>query len=756
MLAWGLAFLCGLASFRDLRSAEPQKLAAGTFDITKRVPFTGSKVRGTPGPPDPYLTEVAFPKAKFNEPLELCVLPGTNRLLVAERKGNIFTFENDPANASPQLLLDVKRTVYGAVAHPDFARNGYIYTTSIVDPQDGAPKGTRVSRFTAKGNPPVADLKTELVILSWPSGGHNGGCLRFGPDHFLYISTGDGSGIADSHLTGQNPKDLLGSILRVDVNRIEESVEGAAYSIPTDNPFADGREGRPEVFAYGIRQTWKFSWDSKTGQMWGGDVGQDLWEEINRIVKGGNYGWSITEGEAPFRPMRPQGPSEPIKPVLVQPHSEFRSLTGGYFYHGTRLPELEGLYLYGDYDTGKIWAMRYDERKPTRTWQLADTQLRIIAFCEDANHEVFVLDFIGGQVHRLAPAPPPAADAPKFPTKLSETGLFASTKEHLPAPGLIPYSVNSQLWSDGAEKERFLALPGDSQLEFETETYPQPAPGAPPGWRFPADTVLVKTFSLEMEKGNPASKRRLETRLLHFKPMPGTDEVGAQFWRGYTYIWNDAQTDAELAGDDGVTRAFTIRDSSAPGGSREQTWRFPSRSECTMCHTFSAKYALGVDTRQMNRMHDYGGGQVANQLSVLERLGVFKRPLPKKPAELPKLVDYHDTKQALDARARSYLHSNCAHCHRKWGGGNADFQLLETLPLSELGILGTPPGQGALEIEQAKILVAGEPERSLIYHRMKLIGPGRMPHIASNRVDDDAVKLIKEWIKQLPRESGGE
>jgi uncharacterized repeat protein (TIGR03806 family) len=723
-------------------AAEPAK-----FDITKRVPFTTSRIHGTPGPPDPYQTEVVFPQAKFNEPLELANVPGTKRLLVAERRGQVFTFENDRTKGKPDLLLDVKRTVYGAVAHPKFSDNGYVYVTSIVDPTDGAPTGTRVSRFTAKGDPPTADAASEKTILEWPSGGHNGGCLRFGPDGCLYISTGDGSGINDSRLSGQNPNDLLGSILRIDV---DHAAEGKGYAIPKDNPYVDAKDARPEVFAYGIRQTWKYDWDEK-GRMWGGDVGQDLWEEINLIVSGGNYGWSIKEGEAPFRPMRPQGPSELIAPLLVQPHSEFRSLTGGYVYRGSRLPELKDVYIYGDYDTGKIWALHYDGQKVTRNWQLADTQLRIIAFCEDADRELYILDFIGGKIHRLMPAPPSEANAPKFPTKLSETGLFASTKDHTPAAGLIPYSVNAPLWSDNAEKERFLALPGDSQIEFETEVYPQPAPGAPPGWRFPADTVLVKTFALEMEKGNLASKRRLETRLLHFKPMPGTDEVGAQFWRGYTYIWNDDQTDAELAPADGVSRTYQIKDASVAGGEREQVWRYPSRSECTMCHTFSAKYALGVDTRQMNKDHDYGG-VVANQLAVLDQLGIFKNKLPKPPVELPKLVDYRDASHSLDDRARSYLHSNCAHCHRKWGGGNAEFQLLATLPLAELGIVDSKPGQGTLGLEDPRILIPGDPTRSLIAHRMKLLGPGRMPHIASNVVDEESLKLIAEWIKQLPKE----
>jgi uncharacterized repeat protein (TIGR03806 family) len=733
-----------LCSFSIAFAAEPERKSYG---IEKRVPWTTSQVHGTPGPADPYTTEIAFPNVRFNEPLDIGAVAGTNRLLVAERKGGIYTFTSE-AKAKQELLLDVKRTVYGVAAHPKFKQNGYVYVTSIVDPTEGAPKGTRVSRYTTKqGETWNADPASEKVVFEWPSGGHNGGCLRFGPDGFLYIATGDGSGIADQLESGQNLNDLLGSMLRIDVDREEN---GRGYAVPKDNPFVGRSDARPEVWAYGLRQTWKFSWDT-AGRLWSGDVGQDLWEEINLIVKGGNYGWSVKEGDHPFRPARKAGPTPPLAPLLEQPHSEFRSITGGFVSRGSRLPELKGAYIYGDYDTGKVWALRYDGQKVFESKQLADTQLRIVAFGEDASGEIYLLDFIGGQVHRLAAAPPPPANAPKFPTKLSETGLFASTKDHTPAAGLIPYSVNAALWSDGASKDRFLALPDSSQIEFEVEVYPQPAPGAPPGWRFPADTVLVKTFSLEMEADNPASKRRLETRLLHFKPMPGTDEVGAQFWRGYTYVWNDEQTDAELLDAAGAVRSFQIKDAHAPGGKREQTWRFPSRSECTMCHTFSAKYALGVDTLQMNKDHDYGG-VVANQLATLEHLGVFKKELPKRPAELPRLVDYSDAHQAIDARARSYLHSNCAHCHRKWGGGNAEFQLLQTLPLAELGILNTRPGQGGLDLKDPRILVPGDPERSLVLARMQRTGLGRMPHIGSNVVDDAAVKLIHDWIQQLPKE----
>ncbi len=455
------------------------------------------------------------------------------------------------------------------------------------------------------------------------------------------------------------------------------------------------------------------------------------------------------EGTHPFRPDRKKGPTPILPPIIEHPHSEFRSLTGGFLYRGDRLKELTGTYIYGDFDTGRIWGFRYDGKKVSEHRELAKTRLRVVSFGEDEAGEIYHLDFVGGQVHRLVPGPTGTANA-DFPKKLSQTGLFASTKDHTPEKGLIPYEVNAPLWSDGAAKERFLALPGQSQIEYDAITYPQPAPGEPPGWRFPDGTVLVKTFALDLERGNPSSRRRLETRILHYQEIPGADEYGEGYWRGYTYVWNDDQTDADLL-EGGLDRTFTIKDKDAPGGERKQTWHFPSRAECTLCHTLPAKFALGVNTLQMNRDHDYGGGRTANQLRTLEHLGIFTKPLPAPPEKLPKLANYDDAGLPLDARARAYLHANCAHCHMKWGGGNAEFQLLATLKLRDTGTLDTRPGQGTFDLDDPRILVPGAPARSLVLFRMKKTDLGRMPHVGSSVVDQKAVKLIEEWIKELPK-----
>lgn len=250
---------------------------------------------------------------------------------------------------------------------------------------------------------------------------------------------------------------------------------------------------------------------------------------------------------------------------------------------------------------------------------------------------------------------------------------------------------------------------------------------------------------MDMERGNPKSRKRLETRILHFQQFEGSQDIGDQYWRGYTYVWNDEQTDADLMEAEGKDVELPIKVGET---AIRQTYRFPSRAECSLCHTNAAKFALGVSTMQMNRDHDYGG-VVANQLDTLEHIGLFSKPLPKRPAELPKLTDYQDAKLPIESRALSYLHSNCGHCHIKWGGGNAEFKLLATLPVKEMGIIDVAPSHGAFNLKGAKIVVPGHPEESVLLHRMSMTGLGRMPHVGSKVPDEVGASIIREWIKGL-------
>ena len=712
----------------------------------ERIKWTTSRVKGTPEPPLPYEVNVAYENVQLDAPVAINRLSGTPYYIVAQQHGGVRVISQNKASSEVFNVLDVDRTVYGVAAHPDFTENGFIYVMTV-NSDEPEESGSWVSRFTMSTKAPFkADPSSELVLFKWLRGGHNGGCLRFGHDGYLYIATGDGSGIADALKSGQDVSDLMGSILRVDV---DNTAGERAYAIPDDNPLVDNADARPEIYSFGHRQIWKFSFDRKTGDLWAGEVGQDLWEMVYKIKKGGNYGWSVREGAHPFRPERPQGPAPFEEPVVEHHHHDFRSITGGFVYHGSRLPELTGNYIYGDFDTGKVSTFRYRGGKAHGKTTIADTDVRIVDFIEADDLEVYLLDYVSGQLYELVENAEAGKKNTDFPQKLSETGLFKSVADHIPADGVIPYDVNSPLWSDNAQKYRFIAIPGDGQIDFDDVTYPQAPPEAPPGWRFPDGTVLVKTFAIETEVGNPESEVRLETRLLHHKRMDGEDNgYGAQVWRGYTYIWNDAQTDAVLAPLEGLDRELTIKDADAAGGKRKQVWHFPSRSECTLCHTMAARYVLGVSTMQMNRDYDYGHFQM-NQIEYLDRLGMFSASPEKTPDDLPKLADYQDDTEDVNLRARSYLQSNCSHCHRKWGGGNAEFTLLVNYNLEDGGLVGVKPQQGLFNLLDSELVIPGQPEKSMIYHRMTLDGLGRMPHIASNVKNSKAVDLIREWISKM-------
>src|SRR5262249_37151264 len=276
-------------------------------------------------------------------------------------------------------------------------------------------------------------------------------------------------------------------------------------------------------------------------------------------------GWSIMEGRQLVRPEGTRGPTPIIPPVVDHPHSEAASITGGYVYRGTKFPELVGAYIYGDFQTGKVWGLRYDGKRVTWHKELAETPIQLVAFGEDNAGELYAVDYERTmQIYRFAPNPV-SGDPRDFPRRLSQTGLFASTRSQTPAPGVIPYSINAELWSDHARAARILAVPGWAQVE-PTETG---------NWKFPEGSVLARTVSLDLEEGNPASRRRIETQVLHF-------EDGS--WRPYSYAWDDDQTDATLVAAEGSSRTLTVRDARAPGGRREQHYRFFARSECLQCH----------------------------------------------------------------------------------------------------------------------------------------------------------------------------
>jgi uncharacterized repeat protein (TIGR03806 family) len=491
------------------------------------------------------------------------------------------------------------------------------------------------------------------------------------------------------------------------------------------------------------------SFDRQTGDLWVGDVGWEAWEMIYRVKKGGNYGWSVTEGPQVVRPEAKRGPTPILPPALALPHTESASITGGYVYRGKKYPDLVGVYLFGDWVTRKVWGTKFEGEADKIVWhkELAVGTERVVAFGEDHDKEIYIVshDPKGG-IHQLVPNEAVKSYQPNFPRKLSETGLFASVKEQTPAAGVVPFSINAEMWTDHAHAERFVAVPGTGTIRIYNS---QPAWPDNTGEVFlPKDGVLAKTLSLELERGNPRSRRRLETQILHF------DGVN---WNGYTYAWNDDQTDATLVPAGGQDRTITVSDPKAPGKKREQRWHYPSRGECMTCHNPWAGYTLAFNAAQLNRNHDYAG-TTDNQLRALRHIDLisfrqrdWNKSVEKTLPDLPtvRLANPHDSAVNIDERARSYLHVNCSHCHQFGAGGTALIDLRHHTPLAEAKALEARPVQGTFEIPSAQIIAPGDPFRSVLYYRMAKLGPGRMPHIGSEIVDEQGLRLMRDWISQI-------
>jgi putative heme-binding domain-containing protein len=708
-----------------------------------RPPWTTSRITGAPEPPRPYITEPIFPSLAFDQPVELLAIPGTSRLLVLEVAGKIYSFENKPdaETIATDLFADIKQRdpnfsrLYGFAFHPRFLENRTCFISYVL--KDRTPDGSRVSRFkVSDSNPPRLIPDSEEIILHWYAGGHNGAHLQFGPEGCLYVSTGDAGDAfpPDGRNTGQDISDLEASILRIDVDRREN---GRAYAIPPDNPFVSHEGARGEVWCYGLRNPWKIAFDPADGSLWAGDVGWELWEMIYRCERGANYGWSVVEGPQPVHQERSTGPTPIQPPAVAHSHIESRSITGGYFSQSPRLPDLRGVYIYGDYVTGKIWGLKHDG--PNITWreELVDTPLQIVSFGLDHAGDVLIVDHPSGTLHRLAPNPRRGVNE-NFPRRLSETGLFADTSKHIPTAGVVPYRVTAELWSDGAIAERFIALPGDAKLGTWQKTNAQI--GYFQGdWQFPDGSVLAKTLSLELEPGKPASRRRVETQILHYD---------VDTWKAYNYIWNEDQTDAVLADNIGTDRAFvgwakpaTILPAQAGRLPNRQTWHHASRTECHLCHTTRVGVVLGFKPQQL-----------AN-LSSLEAAGLFAEPAK---ITRPVLPNPHDESAPLEARARAYLHVNCGHCHTRGGGGSSFFDVQNHLTLARTGLIGSRPTQGTFGIADAQIIAPGDPYRSILYYRISKLGHGRMPQFGSSVFDQLGSHLLRKWIIELRASSTDE
>lgn len=349
----------------------------------------------------------AFPGVSVNQILGLEPQPGTNDLFILSQSGRIFRLERGSQtqqlttwlDLSSQLISGGERGLLGLAFHPEFEQNRRFYVNYTI----ANPLRTVISRFTVdeNGNPDTGS-EQQLLIFNQPFANHNGGDIAFGPDGFLYIASGDGGSGGDPQNNAQNTSNLLGAMLRVDVN-----TNDATYLIPGDNPFVSGG-GMPEIFAWGLRNPWRMSFDRENGMLWTGDVGQNAWEAIHIIENGKNYGWNILEGSNCFPPGSNCNPDGLELPVFEYNHDNGdRSITGGFVYRGANNPSLFGKYIYGDFISGRVWALSFDEEtfEAQSNTELINLPMNISSFAQDNDGELYILGYNNGRIFRIVTTP---------------------------------------------------------------------------------------------------------------------------------------------------------------------------------------------------------------------------------------------------------------------------------------------------------------------------------------------------------------
>jgi uncharacterized repeat protein (TIGR03806 family) len=666
-----------------------------------------------------------FPGLTFQQPIYMTQAPGDDsQWYVVQRGGKVRAF---PATATSNTQVRDFATVtvntsgegglLGMAFHPDWPTKREVYLSYTRTPVAGDPAAicavpttavltSIVSRFQSSTGTVLDSPADEILKVGQPFTNHKGGTIQFGPsDGYLYYGLGDGGDGNDTCQSGQNLGSLLGKILRIDV-----AAPAGTYKSPSDNPFASTAGARPEIWSWGHRNPFRWSFDRPTGDLWVGDVGQSTWEEIDRVAKGGNYGWNICEG------FHRRGSTTAlcntpglIDPIVEHPRDEARSITGGAVYRGSAMPSLVGTYIYGDFETGTIWALVYDaSNKPTPTVLTQVAAETLVAFGQGNDGELYTVQ-ISGTLSKLVPSA--AAPPDNFPKLLSQTGCVDPGDPTRPADGLIPYDVISPLWSDGAQKERYIGIPDGKTIAITAEQ----------DWDLPIGSVAMKTFSVD--------GKRVETRL-----FMRHDDGG---WAGYTYEWSDDGKDAALL-PAGKLRPLTAT----------TAWAYPSRSQCIQCHSQAAGGTLGLETAQLNRDYVYPStNRISNQLATFDHIGLFSAPLGQPPDQAPRLASPGGT-DPVEARARSYLYGNCAHCHRPDGGGQGTMDLRYAMSLAATRTCNATNTQGPLG-SATKLIAPGMPDASILSLRVHATDAKRMPPVAVRIADPLGSKVIDDWISSL-------
>ena len=693
---------------------------ASIFGIDRRTNFAGVVVPTDSTEPGSISVAETFSGLTFELPVFLAAVPDEDRLIVVEQKGRVYVFENDSDVSIKNTLLDLSEVVLfeggydeqgllGFAFDPNFSTNRYVY----VHYSAASPRRSIVSRFRwdAATDRVVLDTEKQLLWVAQPYSNHNGGMLAFGPlDGYMYIAFGDGGSGGDPDGNGQNGMTLLGTILRIDVHPQDPT---NAYDIPLDNPFRDNENVRDEIYAMGLRNPWRFSFDRQKGDLWAADVGQNRLEEIDIVEAGENYGWCAFEGTERYAGCSTTLPdSSFVPPIHEYGRTEGASITGGYVYRGTQLPSLFGTYVYGDFVSGSVWSLGYGGSSVLFNTTIG-TIMQLASFGEGNDGELFLIAR-SGEIYGLEES----SGGSSLPTKLSSTNIFSDLITLAPAPGFIEYDVNVSSYSSGAKMRRWLAIPNDSGIDFNSTGR----------WVYPSGSVLVQHFEMQMDERDADSMRRLETRVL-VRRVAGD-------WTGYTYRWNESETEAVLVGRR-ETESLLI--TSATGGITSVDYDFLSSSDCLMCHNNTAGFALGAKTRQLNRDFAYAT-LTDNQLRSYNHIDLFS-------VSIKRATEYEAFKSTPDAR--EYLDVNCSNCHRPSANNGLALDFRVDTDETDMGVVDVAPIRGDLGIASPRLVDPGSKETSIVWERMRVLGTNAMPPVAKHRVDEVGIALIGAWIDAM-------
>jgi uncharacterized repeat protein (TIGR03806 family) len=729
--------------------------AAGQpFGLSAREPNTEHYITGEPPDGPSYVFEPAFAGTPFYHPQDIVPAnDGTGRVFVPGQENRIWSFVASDPPSAPQLYLQTPHpTVHADGAqeegflsmalHPDFAANGYFYVfySWFEGTRSNANRHNGIWRFqAATPSAPTVNPATGVLIYEFTPTNtqHLGGGLRFGNDGYLYASYGFGMSINLSYLAGIAELDrLIGKVIRIDV---DNPGPGTMWSAPASNPWVAVPGALPELYARGFRNPWKIQVDPLTGDVLLGDVGGAVNEEINIMGPGRHYGYPYREGYGCQSFLYPGCTSHPqyrndlsyFNPMFNVLHSDpvmgTSAICLGPVYRGGKFPELFGAVLWGDFVSGHLSTMRYEGLAATAAAVLARSDLNISAIGTDHNGDIWAADWFEGQLYKLKRNVP----AGGFPYHLTEAPWLMDLAKGGSAEGVLPYDVIAPLWSDGAHKTRFLAAPGTDEIVYREQN----------GYDFTTYTMLIKNFELETKRNDSASRKLVETRLLIKRPAG---------WQGYSYEWNEEETNATLLPPEGKERIWTMLD--AHDQPTTQTWTYPSRSACFQCHTAVKNTILGFETLQLNRPFAFAEA-TDNQLRTFEHIGLFEGGLPAAPAALEALPDPADGTRTYEERARAYLHANCAMCHQPGGPTPLDFDLRWGTALAETGLLDVAPqaSQGELGVPGALRIKSGDPHGSVLYLRMTAEGEVeyKMPPLAREIMDLSAARTVFAWIAGL-------